>query len=225
MKHFILVAVILVYGCGNTNQTDHRWIRAYSDKTIESATILVEEKGQMSEDMRVLAKMKDLNLQMSNLFDSIHVLPKEEILKRTSVFIEEMEVQSSLLNKFFNLTATSSDEDFQLQLSLLEIELLNYYQSRIEIMEVAFDRLELIFIPTEFSSKRIKGEVVFVAISDNVEKFSKIYINGKEIKVKKGRGLVDMPVSELKDGNVNAKIVMENSQYQVEQELKLLREF
>ncbi len=94
---------------------------------------------------------------------------------------------------------------------------------RIGLMDITFDRLELKFVPIEVNKSRAVGELLFAASSDNLEGGAKMFINDKEIKIDGRIGLVDIPLTELTDGKVTAKIKFNNIDFEYEEEVEIIK--
>ena len=226
MKYFLLVLLFSAISCNSKTElaTDYRWIRSYSESTIEGATFAVGDKGDRKTDVIVLNKMRTVNKVIGNTLDSLSILTKKDVLDRTSNLIGELDFETVTLKNYFNLNEQSSNEDFKLQLALLETELLNYYVKRIGLMDITFDRLEFQFIPTNIGQTRVIGELLLTATSDNLEKGAKMYLNEKEIRITKGVGQVDISTNELVDGKAIAKITFNDSEFEIEGEVEIIKD-
>jgi hypothetical protein len=142
--------------------------------------------------------MEHVRGTISNLYDSIPYLSKKEILRKTAPLIDDMKFGKKKIEEYYSLTENSTNEDLKLQLALLEFELLNNYVKQIGMKDVTFDTVELRFIPSEITSTRITGELLFLASSNNLENEAKMYVNDQEISIDGRRG--------IQNGSFNARI-------------------
>ncbi|MEQ6165568.1 hypothetical protein AAOE16_00120 [Ekhidna sp. MALMAid0563] len=224
MKYLILLIILAAFSCNSESTTDYRWIRSYSDETLQGARWSVEGRKYNEDDSLIIAEMARVRSVISNLYDSIPHISMKEILRRTAPLIEDMKFGKKKIEEYYSLTENSTDEDLKLQLALLEFELLNNYVKQIGMRDVTFDTVELRFIPSEISSTRITGELHFLASSNNLENEAKMYVNDQEIPIDGRRGIVDISRDQLNNGSFNARIEFGYAYLDLETNIEVIKE-
>jgi hypothetical protein len=67
--------------------------------------------------------------------------------------------------------------------------------------EIRFDKMDLIFVPDNIRNcgkSNLRGKLILAATSKKIGKIGKMYIDGKEIDIKNGTGIVDIPLTQNK---------------------------
>ena len=224
MKYQFIIITLFTISCGNNTSQTYEWIRSHSSQTIFGANLAVEDRRKNENDSLILVKMEHISRTFTSIYDSFSDLSKKQILKKTEPLIGDVKFDSSNIKEFFTLSEHSSDQDFKLQLALLEYELLSNCVKQIGLRDFTFDTLELRFTPIQVNNARVLGELQFIASSNNLEGYAKMYVNDKQIEIDGGTGLVDIPRDELKNGMFNAKIEFEYANSDLEADIQVLKE-
>ncbi len=181
---------------------------AENDKEVKSAEVQVRERGDKKRDVHTLNSIK--HFVRTNRF-LIHDLRENGFnanLDTIQFLLDDMRYRSDLVESYGILINHTIEEknaaNLILSLAMLETSIIDERVMEIGASDIAFNKLEVVFLPDQImlGDEKLTGRLYLGAFASNLSDEVPMKINGRNLTVKDGVGMVDIS----KPGSYSAEI-------------------
>ena len=203
MKHYLcLIFALLGISCSNKSDYSDQnssvdWLRSYNDKVLKNIKQMTALKGNRPGDSLIAITADQFVRNNRRFIQTLDQWDSQDAISASvDDYLKESDLNKLNLAKYFKPKDLEKEDGIEIKRKLLlyELETLHYLGSQIGADDISIAKLNLFFIPDEYTIKKgekLKGRLYLAGTSNDLPKNVNYYLGDHQLEKKNGYGIIE----------------------------------
>ncbi len=179
--------ISITISCSTKNELNEidfsiNWFIDYNDGIYQRIKIAVEEKGNRKKDSIIVALSSEIIQKNRAVLNSLNEKNKHDQIESLLVPKVVPQIDVNNIEHYFDMENINKLSLIEIKRRILmnELQSLSNLSQRIGEQDISFDKLDIFFIPDDYSDSKndkISGRIILTAISERIGESADFYFN------------------------------------------------
>ena len=184
---YLIILISITISCSTKNELNEidfsiNWFIDYNDGIYQRIKIAVEEKGNRKKDSIIVALSSEIIQKNRAVLNSLNEKNKHDQIESLLVPKVVPQIDVNNIEHYFDMENINKLSLIEIKRRILmnELQSLSNLSQRIGEQDISFDKLDIFFIPDDYSDSKndkISGRIILTAISERIGESADFYFN------------------------------------------------